>query len=226
MSYRFTNTDKWTDSWFSNLSQIQMLLFIYLCDNCDIAGFIEINYKRWANDLNSSIDTIEGACKGLARGLIYSNTYDCIFIRNYLKHQKNLPLNTNNKAHVGIIKRFDLYSDKFDIKDINEFIEGACKGLPSPTGIGIGNGLEEEKPKKTKKKFIAPQLNDVIVYFTENGYSIDLATRFFNSYTVNDWKDSKDNPVKNWKQKAINVWFKPENKEVKELPKNDLKGKW
>ena len=65
MSYRFTNTDKWNDSWFCELTQIQKLLFIYLCDNCDIAGFIEINYRRWANDLNSSNETIEGACKGL-----------------------------------------------------------------------------------------------------------------------------------------------------------------
>jgi hypothetical protein len=149
MSYRFTNTEKWTDSWFSNLTQLQMLLFIYLCDNCDIAGFIEINYKRWANDLNSSLDTIEGASKGLQRGLIYSNSNDCIFIKNYLKHQKNLPLNESNKAHLGILRRFDLYKEKFDIKDVNEFIEGASKGLASPTGNGNGNGNEEGKDKKT-----------------------------------------------------------------------------
>lgn len=142
MAYRYTNTEKWQDAWFSSLDQMQMLLFIYLCDNCDIAGFIELNYKRWANDLSSSVKTIEGACKGLARGLIYSNTNDCIFIRNFIKHQKNLPLNPNNKAHQGIIKRFDLYSKKFNIQDIKEFIqrgfEGATKGLQSPTGNGNG----------------------------------------------------------------------------------------
>jgi hypothetical protein len=140
MAYRFTNTEKWQDAWFCNLKQMEMLLFMYLCDNCDIAGFIELNYKRWANDLNSSIPTIEGASKGLARGLIYSETNDCIFLRNFLKHQKNLPLNENNKAHLGIIKRFELYSQKFNIQDINEFIqrgiEGASKGLLSPTGNG------------------------------------------------------------------------------------------
>ena len=65
MSYRYTNTDKWSDVWFSGLKQIEMLLFIYLCDNCDIAGFAEINYKRWSSDLGASISTIEGACKGL-----------------------------------------------------------------------------------------------------------------------------------------------------------------
>lgn len=141
MAYRYTNTEKWGDSWFSNLSQIQMLLFIYLCDNCDIAGFIEINYKRWAVDLGTTADKIKAACEGLQRGLVYSNDGDCIFIKHFLKHQKNLPLNENNKAHLGIIRRFEVYANKFDIKDINEFIEGASKGLQSPTGIGNGNGI-------------------------------------------------------------------------------------
>jgi hypothetical protein len=171
MSYRFTNTEKWTDSWFSGLSQIQMLLFLYLCDNCDIAGFIEINYKRWANDLNSSIDTIEGACKGLARGLIYSNTNDCIFIKNFIKHQKNLPLNENNKAHIGILKRFDLYKEKFNYQDYNELIEGACKGLPSPTGIGngIGNGIGKGNGKLANHLFKNSPYYDFDLFKNEIG---------------------------------------------------------
>lgn len=161
MAYRFTNTEKWTDAWFSELSQLQMLLFIYLCDNCDIAGFIEVSIKRFANDLNSSKETIEGALKGLQRGLIFDKNNETIFVKNFLKHQKNLPLNENNKAHVGILRRFDLYKEKFDIQDINEFIErgfkGASKGLQSPSGIsngnGIGNGIGNGKEceKKTKK---------------------------------------------------------------------------
>jgi hypothetical protein len=48
MSYRFTNTDKWRDSWFSELTPYEKLLFIYFCDNCDIAGFCEINSRRIA----------------------------------------------------------------------------------------------------------------------------------------------------------------------------------
>lgn len=140
MAYRYSNTDKWNDCWFSKLKPLEKLLFNYLCDNCDIAGFIELNQKKWGSDIGVSTKQIEGALKGLGRGLIYSETNDCIFIKNFLKHQKNLPLNEKNKAHLGILKRFNLYSYKFKINgNINEFIEGASKGLPSPTGIGIGN---------------------------------------------------------------------------------------
>lgn len=141
MAYRFTDTEKWSDNWFSELSQIQMLLFIYLCDNCDIAGFIEVNYKRWASDLNSSKETIEAALVGLQRGLIFNENNDCIYIRNFLKHQKNYPLNEKNKAHLGILRRFEKYSQVFDIKSIDEFLKGASKGLQSPTGNGNGKSV-------------------------------------------------------------------------------------
>ena len=101
MAYRFTSTDKWTDTWFSELTPLQMLLFIYLCDNCDIAGFINVNLKRWTSDLNSTKPNIEEALKGLERGLVYSNDGEVIFLKNFLKHQKNLPINENNKAQSG-----------------------------------------------------------------------------------------------------------------------------
>lgn len=141
MAYRFTNTEKWSDSWFSSLTQIQMLLFIYLCDNCDIAGFIEVNYKRWSSDLGYSKETIEGALMGLQRGLIFSKSNDCIFVKNFLKHQKNYPLNPNNKAHVGIIRRFDLYYSKFELNNIDDFINAPSKGLQSPSGNGNGKSV-------------------------------------------------------------------------------------
>ena len=60
MAYRYTNTDKWGDAWYSNLKPSEKLLFNYLCDNCDIAGFIEMNIKRWASDIGYDKSVIEG----------------------------------------------------------------------------------------------------------------------------------------------------------------------
>lgn len=147
MAYRFTNTDKWEDSWFSELKPLEKLLFIYLCDNCDIGGFIEVVPKRWANDIGVEKAKIEGALEGLQRGLTYSLGKDCVYLRNFLKHQKNTPLDPErNPAHRGIIKRFETYSLKFNIISINDFIleekEGATKGLRSPIGNGKGIGKE------------------------------------------------------------------------------------
>ena len=140
MSYRFTNTDKWNDAWFSNLEPTQKLLFNYLCDNCDIAGIIELNIKRWGVDIGFSMVEIKAALKGLGRGLIYSKTNDCIYLKNFLKHQKNLPLNEKNQAHKGIMKRLELYKMKFGFNQITDFYEAPSEGLTSPTGNGNGNG--------------------------------------------------------------------------------------
>lgn len=138
MAYRFTNTDKWSDAWFSELKPNEKLLFMYLCDNCDIAGFIELTPKKWAFDIGLNNTEILGALEGLSRGLINSKSNDCIYLRNFLKHQKNLPINEKNNAHLGIIKRFDSYKIKFEIENIETFINQEVK--PLLRGYGNGNG--------------------------------------------------------------------------------------
>jgi hypothetical protein len=107
-----------------------------------------------------------------------------------LKHQKNLPLDPiKNPAHKGIIKRFELYSFKFNIKDINEFIEGACKGLSTPLGNAIGNGNgngndlgkeKEEKENLLKKKEIV--FKSEVFEFSEK-YNEEMLNKFCNYWT-------------------------------------------
>lgn len=73
-------------------------------------------------------------------------------------------------------------------------------------GKGRGKGKEGEK------EFVPPTLDEVKLYFKENEFNEETAIRMFKSYSVADWVDSKGNKVKNWKQKAQMVWFKPENR--------------
>lgn len=80
----------------------------------------------------------------------------------------------------------------------------------SDNDIGIDNDNEIRNEKK--KKLIPPILDEVKLYFHENGYREDIAIRAFNFYNEAKWHDSKGNPVRNWKQKMISVWFKDENK--------------
>lgn len=78
--------------------------------------------------------------------------------------------------------------------------------------------MKEKENKKEKEnvkgshEFIAPSLDDVKEYFKENGYPESLASQFYNGYSIANWKDSRGNPILNWKQKAIQVWFKPDQK--------------
>ena len=68
--------------------------------------------------------------------------------------------------------------------------------------------------RKPKSVFTPPLLEDVISYFQEKGYSKKSAEKAFEYYNIGNWKDSKGNQVKNWKQKMQGVWFKDENKET------------
>jgi hypothetical protein len=80
--------------------------------------------------------------------------------------------------------------------------------------IDSDSGIDKDKDnnKGKRKAFTPPFLQDVKLYFIENGYSEQSAEKAYNYYNEGSWKDSKGNAVKNWKQKMISVWFKDENK--------------
>ena len=56
--------------------------------------------------------------------------------------------------------------------------------------------------------------NEIEEYFVLNGYSKELANKFYLHYQP-DWTDSNGKKVKDWKKKAQTVWFKEENKQLK-----------
>jgi len=62
-------------------------------------------------------------------------------------------------------------------------------------------------------KYIAPTLEEIQAYCKQRNNNVD-AQRFYDYYTRNDWKDSKGNKVKNWKQKVI-TWEKHDSAPVK-----------
>lgn len=57
-----------------------------------------------------------------------------------------------------------------------------------------------------KKKFKPPTLEEVKEYCKQRNNNVD-PKKFFDYYEVGDWKDSKGNKLKNWKQKLI-TWEK------------------
>ena len=69
--------------------------------------------------------------------------------------------------------------------------------------------IEKEKEKKKeieKKRFVPPTLEEVRAYVKERNSLVD-PIKFFEYYETGGWKDSKGNPVRNWKQKLL-TWEK------------------
>jgi hypothetical protein len=131
---RFTDEKKWSDKWFRSLPPCNKIVWIYLCDNCDIAGFYEIDYESIAFHTGLDVDESRSSIEALSRGYIGAKTsdgsIDYIWIKNFLKHQNNHLLNPNNNCHKGIIKRIQMNLSAFP--EIPEIL-GAQEGLFSPT---------------------------------------------------------------------------------------------
>jgi hypothetical protein len=65
---------------------------------------------------------------------------------------------------------------------------------------------------RTKSKPVPPTEQEVIDFFTDNGFRADIASNAFNYYDSAQWRDSRGKAVINWKQKMRGVWFKDEHK--------------
>lgn len=64
------------------------------------------------------------------------------------------------------------------------------------------NNTPPKSPSRGKGEFVPPTLEEIEAYCKERGNSVD-AKYFYDYFTTGHWKDSKGNPVRNWKQKLI-----------------------
>lgn len=163
MSVKFTNPKKWDDVWFAGLDMEQKVMFIYLCEKCDIAGFLEINERLIK--LQTGIENVSDNITSLSKSIIYRD--GDVWVKKHLKHQKNLPINPRNGAHKAIVNSIREYIGKFpeifeylpvsDSETIKQMLPlnveeeseevgvGGPTPPPPPTSIGnsIGNSKED-----------------------------------------------------------------------------------
>lgn len=78
----------------------------------------------------------------------------------------------------------------------------------------VDEDVDEDKKENIKKKrFIAPNLDEINQYISEKKLKVD-GQKFYEYFTEGGWKDSKGNSVKNWKQKLL-TWNKYADNNVK-----------
>lgn len=130
---RFSAPEKWNDEWFSNLKPIEKLVFLYLVDRCDNAGFFEINKRIDAFLIGITEEEFLTHLRAIKKTYVASTDGRKIWLKNFLFYQKNLPLNFENNAHkqiIGFIKsNIKIFNYDFDYLGANE-------GLNSHLGKG------------------------------------------------------------------------------------------
>lgn len=103
--------------------------------------------------------------------------------------------------------------EELSIDAKGSYTEKAKDGIP--TGIPMVDtgkdsiGKSKDSINIERKKFTPPSLQEVEDYIKSRGNKIS-AKAFYDYYTAGDWKDSKGQPVKSWKQKAI-TWENKRN---------------
>lgn len=212
MSYRYTTNAKWTDMWFNSLSPHAKLLFIFLYENCDNAGFYEVNKKFLLLCLGVTSDELKSSILELSKSYIKSNVGNKIWLKNFLKHQKHIPLNTRNKAHkriVSIIKENLSDEDKFKGCDVLEFL------LPDESNeVVIPNVKEKDsttlpvkKKRRSSRTFTKPTEQEIMDYMMERDFPNAKveANSFFDYQESIGWKVG-NKPMVLWKN-AVNTWI-------------------
>lgn len=203
---RLVETNRWRDQYFMDLSPYAKLMLSFLYDNCDDVGAIDVHYALFEVQLKMNRQQIKESISELQQMLL-SDKKSKLFIKDYLKHQQKLPIRKGTTEGDWIISKLESNLQRFN---------------NAPEILEILNNIEEEKKvepikkttkvKKTSIEFIPPTLDEFVDYFIENGYSEDVGKRAWTGYHEANWHDSKGNPVKNWRQKCQNNWFKPEHK--------------
>ena len=115
------------------------------------------------------------------------------------KKVNNLIFNSYRVNLKGVVKKF--YHQQKNFTTGKEILQGGKEILPIYNNSN-NNTKTKEKCVKENKNTI--KIEDVKAYAKSRGRE-DLAQKFYDYYTVNDWKDSNGKVVGNWKQKFI-LW--------------------
>ena len=190
---KITNTDKWVDSWFSKLRPTDKLVFIFLCENCDDAGFYELDYPLMETLLGMQKKEIIACLGEIKKCFIPNITKKKIWLRKHLYYQKALPLDMTNDEHSRL--RFNLMQniEDFNTPDEMNFI------------IDETRNSTTKQTKQKKSTFQKPSIDDWREYHIEIGCSDESKIiELYDYYESCGWKVGSK-PMMDWKASIRNV---------------------
>lgn len=188
--------------WYKDVNTFKLFIHLLLKSNIEL--------KKWQGQ------TIErGQLVTSIKNLSYETGLTEKEVRTALtklEKTKEVGKQTTSVNTTLTMVNYELYQSMGKQNGRQKANEGQTKGERRATTKEEEEYKEYKEDKKESKTFTPPILENVKLYFIENGYSEQSAEKAFNYYNEGSWKDSKGNAVKNWKQKMISVWFKDENK--------------
>jgi hypothetical protein len=147
------------------------------------------------------------------------------WINELLEQKLLIPVDYNGK-HLFFVKGWGEHQtvqhkskrSNVHVNDLEQVIKDSLKSHESLIQVY----LESHAPKRKKKEkeesnkekgFQPPTFGEYFEYCKKEGFS-NIAERSFKAYSEANWHDSHGNPVKNWKSKLQNNWFRDSNKDT------------
>jgi len=191
----------WFDWCFENPEKIKpnhTALYFFAVEHCNRLGW----KKKYGMPTTMAMEAI-----GIKSYNTYINTLNDLVDWGFIEmvqRSKN-----QYSANIVALSNFD--------KALNKALDKALIKHTSKQSESIDSIDKQETSKQINNEQKPPSLEEVILYFDENGYTKESATKMFEYYEESRkprgrvWKDGRGNTVKNWKQKARSVWFKDDN---------------
>lgn len=158
-----------------------------------------------ATEFGKPIATIQMALRVFEQFGMIEVINDIIYVSNWEKYQAIEGMEKVREQN-RIRKQRQRERESLLIEECHVTVTG-CHA----TDIDKEEDKEIRNKEYKKKRFTPPTLEEVISYFNEKKIGGD-PNKFYEYYSVANWHDSKGNPVKNWKQKALAVWDKKDEK--------------
>lgn len=211
MSKRLTDTDKWKKPFIKGLPVEYKLFWLYLLDDCDIAGVWHVDFE--VAELRLGLKLSHQKAQGLLieKVVVFDNGTKW-FVPDFIGFQYGV-LTEKNKMYnsvTSILNKYNLmghlspiYGGKSTVK-VKDIKEGGTGETKPPIVIP----LPTDNPH-------APKKEDVHEVFIRNGSTIAEADRFFGYYDSLGWKLG-NTPITKF-QSLVPKWLgnvKPEQRPV------------
>lgn len=142
MAKRFTDSEKFRDTWYRKLTPVQKCIWEYMLSECSIAGILNFDLDAMSFQIGEEITE-----KDLVpfENKIFFIKEDVVFIPAFVVFQNGKRLNPAIGAHRAIIKQLEendidpitlaIKNKDLEIESRPSMLRGSIEGLPS-----IGNG--------------------------------------------------------------------------------------
>jgi hypothetical protein len=186
---RVTKPEKWKDTFFLNLKPIEKLVFIYIYENCDDAGFFDINFSRMTTDIGIDNKTISESLNKLDKTYLTSIDADRIWLKKFLLHQNRLPLDLSSTE--GNFIKFQIESNIIKFNNPKDF-QDILKNI-------------KKKTTRAKSEFIKPSVEQIVESFRTGEWSFvpeHEIVSIYDYYESVGWKVGRK-PMADWKKAFI-----------------------